>query len=353
MPLRSPRTNLTLALFAVVALAPASARADDDAPQAPATWGAPAPEPAPAPPPTAAPPPAAAQTDPPPAASPVPVAAEHSEERATGIEPKATEPAPHKTTFAADPIADGGIIIAAGTFAILLEQINGTGEIRPQQISPDFDRSQLLGIDRAAVNQTEDEDSRMRSNIGLWLAGAFAVADPVLTGIREKHVQAALVDGFLYAQSVTVTLAVTNLAKIAVRRPRPAAYIEAERNKDNPNYANSNTDSALSFFSGHSSITATIAATASYLAFARSTSLWRPLITLGVGAAVTAFVAVERVRAGSHFPTDVIAGAIAGAGIGVIVPHIHRSEDIKQRRIWVGFAPSRGNGGELQVGGMF
>jgi hypothetical protein len=40
----------------------------------------------------------------------------------------------------------------------------------------------------------------------------------------------------------------------------------------------------------------------------------------------------ERVRAGEHFPTDVIAGSIAGAGIGLVVPHLHRTEDIKQRR---------------------
>ena len=90
----------------------------------------------------------------------------------------------------------------------------------------------------------------------------------------------------------------------------------------------------------------------SYLAFARAPNLWRPLITMGVGAAVTTFVSAERVRAGAHFPSDVIAGAIAGAGIGVIVAHIHRSEDVKQRRIWVGGAPSNG-GGAFQVGGVF
>ena len=38
----------------------------------------------------------------------------------------------------------------------------------------------------------------------------------------------------------------------------------------------------------------------------------RPWLTLGLGTALTTFVSVERVRAGAHFPTDVIAGAIAG-----------------------------------------
>jgi len=35
---------------------------------------------------------------------------------------------------------------------------------------------------------------------------------------------------------------------------------------------------------------------------------------------VTAFVSYERVRSGEHFPTDVIMGSLAGAGIGVHVP---------------------------------
>ncbi|MEK7331271.1 MAG: phosphatase PAP2 family protein, partial [Candidatus Eisenbacteria bacterium] len=47
--------------------------------------------------------------------------------------------------------------------------------------------------------------------------------------------------------------------------------------------------------------------------------------------ALTTFVCIERVRAGAHFPSDVISGAIAGAGVGVIVPHLHRSADVKQR----------------------
>jgi membrane-associated phospholipid phosphatase len=339
------RDRLGAALGVGLLFLPSIAHADDIEPAAPATWGVPAP-----PPPPPAPPPAPAGPASP--SSNVPVASEHSEERKSDLEPKAAEPAPHKVTFAADPIADGGIIIAAGTFALILEEINGTGEIRPQQISPNFDRSQLLGIDRAAVDQTADQASRTTSNIGLFAAVGFAAIDPVLTAVREKHVQAGLVDGLIYLQAIMVTHGVTNLAKIAVRRPRPIAYIEAEKHKDDPNYSNSNTDSALSFFSGHASITATIAATASYLAFARAPNLWRPILTLGVGAAVTTFVSAERVRAGAHFPSDVIAGAIAGAGIGVIVAHIHRSEDVKQRRIWVGAAPAPGGGG-VSLGGMF
>jgi undecaprenyl-diphosphatase len=39
------------------------------------------------------------------------------------------------------------------------------------------------------------------------------------------------------------------------------------------------------------------------------------------------------VRAGKHFPTDVLAGTFAGAGIGIVMPHLHRTEDVQQRRL--------------------
>ena len=278
-------------------------------------------------------------------------------ERQGSLEPKQSEAAPTgRTTFDIDPIADSALIGVSLGFAGTLELINSTGEIRPQQIAPGFDRSQLVRIDRAGVAQTVDPNAHTYSNIGLYLAAGYAILDPVLSGVREKSVQTGLADAFMYAEAVSFTLAMTNVVKMAVRRPRPVAYIEAEQHKDDLDYVNTSTNSALSFFSGHAAITATISATATYLAFARAPGTARPWITLLAGTALTTFVAIERVRAGEHFPTDVIAGAVAGAGIGVVVPHLHRTEDIKQRRIWVGYTPLNGHdgnrGGLLNVSGL-
>lgn len=254
--------------------------------------------------------------------------------------------------FAADPIGDGAILAIGLGFGALSEALLSTGEIRPQQIRPTFDTSHLLGIDRGAISQTPDEHAALLSTIGLASAIGFAVLDPVLSGFREDTKRAALVDGVMYSETLTLTWSLTNLAKVAVRRPRPNAYIAAAQHKNDPTYDNTDTDSSLSFFSGHTAICGAVTATATYLAFVRSPHTARPWITMIVGSLITGVVGVERVRAGAHFPTDVIAGAMAGAGVGVLVPHLHREDTVKQRAIWVGFVPAQG-GATATLSGYF
>jgi len=121
----------------------------------------------------------------------------------------------------------------------------------------------------------------------------------------------------------------------------------------------SNTDLQLSFFSGHASTAGAISATATYLAFMRSgPRTARPWITLGVGTLLTAFISYERVRSGEHFPTDVIMGSLAGAGIGVLVPHFHRRPHYHESTycappVIIGFAPTTRDGGRMTLGFRF
>lgn len=279
-------------------------------------------------------------------------------ERSRSLAPAQAEPKPSgRITFQSDPIADGAIIVVSLGSAGLLELINSTGEIRPQQIAPNFKPNQLIWIDRAAVTNTMHPSAGTLSNVGLGIAGVYAALDPVLSGMRERNVQTGVVDAIMYSETVALTLALTNIVKMAVRRPRPLAYVDWEAHKGDPDYSNSSTDSSLSFFSGHASMTGAIGATATYLAFARSPGTWRPWVTLTLATTVSTLVSVYRVRAGKHFPTDVLAGTFAGAGIGIVVPHLHRTEDVQQRRVWVGFAPevrdNQTRGGSLTLSGTF
>lgn len=272
---------------------------------------------------------------------------------ATPVAPPPPADAGSRATFRVSPVTDGSIVAISAGFAGLLDFVMTTGEIRPQQISSTFESSHLLSIDRGALSQHVDPNAATYSNIGLGVALSYVLIDPIASGFRERSVETGIVDAALYAETLAITLGVTNLAKIAVRRPRPLAYVAAQAHRDDPSYSNADTDSSLSFFSGHASTTAAIAATATYLAFARSPKTARPWITLLTGAAVTSFVSFERVRAGKHFPTDVIAGAMAGAGIGILVPHLHRT-DSEQRSVWIGAAPlTTSSGGLVSLSGLF
>jgi undecaprenyl-diphosphatase len=253
-------------------------------------------------------------------------------------EPKPVEPPPSRTTrFVADPVSDGAVLSISIGFAGLLETIIGTQELTPQQPGP---TSNLIAMDEAAVRQNPSATARSISNYGILFAGVYSLGDVIETTLVDGS-QAGLVDFVIYAESASITWATTNLAKIAVRRPRPGAYRERDERAEQglPPLTITSTNTALSFFSGHAAITAALSTTATYLAFARSETPLRGYLTLGGGTLLTGLVSWGRVRGGVHFPTDVIAGAMAGIGVGALVPHLHREEQPKERPIWIGSGP--------------
>jgi membrane-associated phospholipid phosphatase len=205
------------------------------------------------------------------------------------------------------------------------------------------------------VTQTIDPNANLYSNIGLYTAYGYALLDPILSGVRSGR-RAALVDAIMYGESIALTQAFTLATKIGVRRPRPIDYVNCGGGSTTGGCAD--TDLQLSFFSGHASTTGAISATATYLAFIRNPHSARPWITLGVGTALTAFVSYERVRSGEHFPTDVIMGSLAGAAIGVLVPHFHHRPHFQERTycappVWIGFEPRSNGSGAFTLSGRF
>ena len=265
--------------------------------------------------------------------------------------PPALEAGQH---FVLDPVADGALTVVGFTFSAVLGEVLSTGEIKPPPIS--VPASSLLAIDRVAVTQSIDPNANTYSNVALYTAVGFAALDPILSGFRDGG-DAALVDAFMYAESISLTLSLTDVTKMAVRRPRPIDYIRCPASTQNgetvpnPSPGCQSTDLGLSFFSGHAATVASVGATATYVAFIRDPKSPRPWITLAVATALTSFVSVERVRAGEHFPTDVIAGAVAGAAVGILVPHLHRHAS-ESPHVWVGGAPVPG-GAMLNLQGRF
>jgi membrane-associated phospholipid phosphatase len=263
--------------------------------------------------------------------------------------PPHLDPSQH---FTIDPVVDGVLIVGGLGFAGLLSLILSTGEIQPV---PPGSPDKLLSIDHAAVTQTIDPNANLYSNIGLYAAYGYAAAESIFSGVKYGK-RAFLIDAVLYGEALAITQAFTAATKIGVRRPRPIDYINCQGSATGDC---SSTDLQLSFFSGHASTTGSIVGTATYLAFVRDGAhAARPWITLGVGTALTAFVSYERVRSGEHFPTDVIMGSMAGAAIGVLVPHFHRRAhyhggELEAPPVWIGYTPVSRDAGTFTLGGRF
>ncbi len=133
------------------------------------------------------------------------------------------------------------------------------------------------------------------------------------------HLRSYLTDMALAAESITWAGLLTSVFRFAVRRPRPYLYIDGAY-PDRRDTA----DATMSFWSGHVAdlfaIGVTVAWTFTLRHGVRAASTWI-VWTVLIGTASS--VAVMRVLSGEHFPSDVLVGATAGTGVGLLIPYVH------------------------------
>ncbi len=165
----------------------------------------------------------------------------------------------------------------------------------------------------------------------------------LIEGVDERSAAATMI----YAQTHSVNFLLTAVAKFTVRRPRPYTYDSSSPAADHD--CGRDSDRCLSFFSGHAS-TSFAAALSSVMLVSESARI-PPGVRLGawgVQLGLAGATAHLRVRAGKHFPSDVIVGSLVGSTIGVVVPLLHRD-------VWSGgefYEHSRPGVAELSVGAM-
>ncbi len=120
----------------------------------------------------------------------------------------------------------------------------------------------------------------------------------------------------MYLESFALSYAAKEILKRTTKRDRPYMYYPnpPEEKKD---------DWSKSFPSGHTTLGFMTASFVSYT-FSKMNpeSKWRIPLTVSLYALATTTAAL-RILSGSHFMTDVIAGAILGSAIGFAVPYLH------------------------------
>ncbi|WP_394825379.1 phosphatase PAP2 family protein [Pendulispora albinea] len=148
---------------------------------------------------------------------------------------------------------------------------------------------------------------------------ALPVLAEVVRGDADR-----LSKGVVYGEAMAIGAFLNAVAKFTVQRPRPYTY------STNPSVvryaAREGNESYISFYSGHATTAFAAAVSGSYLfAYGNPNTGSRALIW-GLEMAFASATATGRVRAGKHFPTDVVVGAAVGTGIGILVPRAHMSD---------------------------
>jgi membrane-associated phospholipid phosphatase len=176
-------------------------------------------------------------------------------------------------------------------------------------------RRELLWGDPGAANAL--------SNVtGFALAPLVVGGLDVLAAWHDDSLDRVGVDALLIVESVVIAADVNTLTKLLVGRERPFVHALAPAQKEQTARPSNNN---LSFFSGHTTETFALAAAAGTVATMRG---YREApVVWGAGAVLAAATGYLRIAADAHWLTDVLVGAVIGAGIGVGVPLLfHRPE---------------------------
>lgn len=212
-------------------------------------------------------------------------------------------------------LGPGGV----GLFALGASLHSGHGEITLEEIVA-LDRHDVNAFDRPATRNWSIEwgdRSDVAQKITVYSALLVTTAPPLVRGRWSQ----ALTVTVMFAEAYAIMGGVTYLTKVAAARKRPYLYNtdltpeERLRAEDDPR---------SSFFSGHAASAFTAAVFLSKVfGDVHGRSVW-PALVWASSLSLAAYTSLARVKAGVHFPTDVITGAAVGFAIGYLVPVLHR-----------------------------
>jgi len=158
-------------------------------------------------------------------------------------------------------------------------------------------------------------------------AYVLASAPSVLlfTEFKNKNWSNSITYGVMYFETAMLTFGITNLTKFTTKRTRPYLYNTSLSITEKTELSQNNTVND-SFFSGH---TAIAFSTAVFLSKTYTDIFGKNRVSKiiwGSSIAVAGGTGFLRYKAGQHFPTDIIIGAIVGSGIGYLIPVLHKIE---------------------------
>ena len=194
-----------------------------------------------------------------------------------------------------------------------------------------FTENELNQLDRLDVNAfdrpaTYNWDTKAQKMSDILRTGIIILPIVFLTNHHTRSDFGPLLVMSLEVSAITYGL--TLGVKHTFNRARPLAY-----NENAPLDERTSPNTRLSYFSGHTSITAALS-----FYIAKVMNDYHPNMKAGHKIAIWSFAAAIpvatgylRVKGGRHFPTDVISGYAIGAFVGWLIPELHKKKDADRR----------------------
>lgn len=192
--------------------------------------------------------------------------------------------------------------------------LRSTADERPPHT---VDLAHVPKIDRLATRHWSIRAHRS-SNILMGVGCALSVAAPIIGQRGDRP----LLPLAIQTESLLIATGLTNMAKHAVRRPRPYLF-----NADVPSTLYRGRDDRSSFWSGHTASIASLTFSTACMIDRSNADDAAKCAAWAGAAAVPTLMGYLRVRAGRHFPTDVLTGFVVGTLVGLAVPYIHRTDE--------------------------
>ena len=225
--------------------------------------------------------------------------------------------APYNLNFGREAlvIGAGGASLVGGV--LLKDQ---TALFTPDELAR-LDPSQVNSFDRGAIDNVS-RHAREASDYFLNGSHVFPLLFLANQDTRRDFGKIA----FLWGETLMLNGGLTFASKYAFRRPRPFVY-----NREIDVQYKMTVSAKTAFFSGHTSMTAanTFFAAKVFSDYFPESG-WKPVVwsTAVVIPAITGYL---RVRAGRHYPSDVIVGYATGALLGYFIPHLHKRPGLKDK----------------------
>ena len=218
---------------------------------------------------------------------------------------------PFKLDFTKEAILLGSGA-AAGVTALLI--LSNLDPLTTEQINA-LNPNDVNSFDRQFIGPLHPDNAG-----DILLAGSYLLP---LTFLAVDDTRKDFWDlGLMYGEVVLINAAITGIVKGTVTRIRPFTYDE-----NSPIGDKTDVNARVSFYSGHTSITASISFFTARVFSEYLTDNTAKILIWSAAAIYPAVIAFSRVDSHWHFPTDVIVGYIAGAAIGYLIPELHKSNE--------------------------